>query len=129
VKIQKFVPRMADKQEFGEVGAYILFSVFTILVFPVAGPAIMYSNWNDYAEKLDWVPGTNADGGVTSGAVTFVYVLVWVALVGSVAVGISSGVSGFTSPVEAGQQLEVDVKVENLGGAGEGDVELTVEEQ
>jgi hypothetical protein len=33
------------------------------------------------------------------------------------------------SPVEAGQQLEVDVKAENLGGAGEGDVELTVEEQ
>jgi len=36
---------------------------------------------------------------------------------------------GTNSPVDVGEQLEVDVEVENLGGAGVGDVQLTVEEQ
>jgi len=36
---------------------------------------------------------------------------------------------GTNSPVEAGERLEVDIEVKNLGGAGLGEVDLTVEEQ
>ena len=38
-------------------------------------------------------------------------------------------ITGTNSPVEAGNILEVDVEVENLGGSGGDDVQLTVEEQ
>jgi hypothetical protein len=91
---------MADKQDIGEISAYILFTGFTVLLFPIAGPVIMYSNWNGYAEKFDRVPGINPKGGAINGAVSFVYVLCVVAVVGVVAVALTSGVSGFTSPVE-----------------------------
>lgn len=94
---------MANKQAVGEAVAYLFFAGFSVLLFPLVGPYIMYTNWNGYAEKLDRVPGIRDTGGLLSGFSAVVYVFVGVALVGSMAVAASGGLSGFTSPVAAEQ--------------------------
>lgn len=86
---------MSQRQTIGEVIAYILSTIATVLLLPVVAPVVMWKNAWGYADKYAYLPGIQAGGGAVSGLSALVYV----ALIASLAGG---GVVAATGDLSAG---------------------------
>ena len=98
---------MNRKRKTREVVTYLLATVAGDFLLPVFAPAIVWTNVRGYGDKFSSMPGVQSQSEFASVLPVFVYVAVFVVLLGRVASLISSGgiVLGYPSSGVGGEGL------------------------